>query len=74
MCLSAPEVSVVTYYMVCRDCKEKFTLTCECVLPNEERVCPQCGSTRVRQRLTGVLRNLDVAAHDGEKLRPKKCA
>lgn len=65
---------MVSYYMVCRDCKHKFTLTCDCPLTENERVCPQCGSPRVRQRLTGVLRHLDVAAYDGEKLRPKKCA
>lgn len=65
---------MVSYYMVCRDCKHKFVLTCECFLEDEARVCPSCGSTRVRQRLTGVLRNLDVASHGGEKLRPKKCA
>jgi hypothetical protein len=65
---------LVSYYMVCRDCKHKFVLTCECIFGGEDRVCPRCRSTRVRQRLSGVLRNLDVASHDGEKLRPKKCA
>jgi hypothetical protein len=29
---------------------------------------------RVRQRFSGILRQLDVGSHDGEKLKPKKCA
>jgi len=65
---------MVSYYMVCRDCKHKFELTCECLLPDDQRVCPECASTRVRQRFSGILRQLDVASHDGEKLKPKKCA
>ena len=65
---------MVSYLMVCRDCKEKFELTCEGLLQEKDSRCPSCGSSRVRQRLAGIIRNLDVASHDGEKLRPKKCA
>lgn len=74
--MTTPDVEgrLVSYSLVCKDCKHKFVITCACSLPDEERVCPSCGSRRVRQRLSGLLRNLDVAAYDGEKLRPKKCA
>lgn len=65
---------MVSYLMICRDCGSKFELTCELELTGEDRLCPGCGSVRVRQRLAGILRNLDVASHDGEKLKPKKCA
>lgn len=65
---------MVSYYMVCRDCKHKFELVCECFLPDDQRICPECASTRVRQRFSGILRQLDVGSHGGEKLRPKKCA
>lgn len=65
---------MASYSLVCKDCKHKFELACESLLQTESRVCPECGSMRVRQRLAGIVRNLDVAAHDGEKLRPKKCA
>lgn len=66
---------MVSYYMVCRDCKHRFELAgIGNLRADNAKTCPRCGSLRVRQRLSGVLRNLDVAAHDGEKLRPKKCA
>jgi rRNA maturation endonuclease Nob1 len=67
------EEDVVSYSLVCKDCKHKFQLECEHLLQKEDRVCSECGSTRVRQRLVGIIRNLDVAAYDGEKLIPKKC-
>ncbi|MEZ5126020.1 MAG: hypothetical protein R2826_07210 [Thermoleophilia bacterium] len=65
---------MASYAMICRDCRHKFGIERDGMIEEADRRCPQCSSTRVRQRLSGVLRNLDVAAHDGEKLKPKKCA
>jgi RNA polymerase subunit RPABC4/transcription elongation factor Spt4 len=65
---------MATFSMVCRECRHKFTVECDRFLTDEARVCPQCSSPRTRQRLSGLLRQLDVGANDGEKLRPKKCA
>lgn len=65
---------MATFSMVCRDCRHTFTVESPCVLVEELKVCPQCSSTRVRQRLSSLLKQLDIGANDGEKLRPKKCA
>jgi RNA polymerase subunit RPABC4/transcription elongation factor Spt4 len=63
-----------SFSLVCRDCKHRFRISCEGLLQDEHRVCPECGSRRVRQTFGGMIRNLDVAAYDGEKLINKKCA
>lgn len=65
---------MISYLLYCRDCQQRFTLSSEVPLGRDERACPHCDSRRVRHTLWGIVRNLDVAAHDGEKLKPKKCA
>lgn len=56
---------MATYDLVCDDCGHAFELFVQGFLKDEDRVCPQCGSATVRQKITGFLSNLGCSAPAG---------
>lgn len=42
-----------TYDLVCRACETSFEIFRLRTLRDDEKVCPECGSTDVKQKLTG---------------------
>ena len=43
--------------LVCLDCKRAFTVLTRTAIRDKQKVCPECGSTHVRQTFTSFLRN-----------------
>jgi putative FmdB family regulatory protein len=44
-----------TYDLACRDCTSQFERFRQGFLRDEDRMCPQCGSSQVQQRFTGFV-------------------
>ncbi len=49
---------MASYDLVCNDCDHEFEVYVQGFLKDEDRVCPQCESTSVRQKFSSFLRNL----------------
>lgn len=49
---------MATYEFVCLHCDKHFEITVPGFLKDEERVCPACGSTEIRQKFSSFLRNI----------------
>lgn len=43
--------------LVCSACKHAFQMEAATILKDEEKICPECGSDRVRQTFASYLRN-----------------
>lgn len=49
---------MASYDLMCEACGHAFEVFCQGFLRDEDKVCPSCGSTDVRQRFSSFLRNL----------------
>jgi putative FmdB family regulatory protein len=50
--------SVASFDLICDKCGYDFEVFRQGFLKDEDRVCPSCGSTKVRQKFTGFLKNI----------------
>jgi putative FmdB family regulatory protein len=53
---------MATYDLVCEKCEHVFEVFRQGFLRDEDRVCPECGSTEVRQKYSSFLSNLGGAS------------
>jgi putative FmdB family regulatory protein len=49
---------MATYDFVCRSCANEYELYVPGFVKDQDKVCPKCGSTDVRQKFSSFLRNL----------------
>jgi putative FmdB family regulatory protein len=56
--------------LVCRDCGSAFAVTTRVAIRDEQKVCPTCRSTNVRQTLASYLRNGALSHPDCGGVRP----
>jgi putative FmdB family regulatory protein len=49
---------MATYDLVCEKCEHVFEVFRQGFLRDEDKVCPECGSTEVRQKYSSFLSNL----------------
>ena len=49
---------MATYDLVCDQCGDAFEVFRQGFLRDEDKVCPACGSTDVRQKFSSFLRSL----------------
>ncbi len=56
---------MATYDLVCNECGNEFEVYVQGFLKEEDRVCPKCDSTDVRQKFSSFLRNLGCSAPAG---------
>ena len=49
---------MASYDLVCENCEHVFEVFRQGFLRDEDKVCPECGSTETRQKYTSFLRNL----------------
>ncbi len=49
---------MASYDLVCDACGQDFEVFRQGFLKDEDRVCPDCGSTAVRQKFTSFLKNI----------------
>lgn len=54
---------MATYDLVCRQCGNTFEFFTKSFLKDEDKVCPECGSTNVEQVLTGFLYHFGSLDH-----------
>ena len=52
---------MASYDLVCTECDHEFEIYVQGFLKDEDRVCPKCESTAVRQKFSSFLRNLGGA-------------
>jgi putative FmdB family regulatory protein len=52
---------VASYDLVCQECGNAFEVFRQGFLRDDDKICPACGSTDVRQRFSSFLRNLGGA-------------
>ena len=45
------------YDLVCSDCSHTFAVTTRVPIKDRQKRCPECSSTRVRQKFSSYLRN-----------------
>jgi len=43
--------------LVCRDCRQAFSVLTRVAIRDRQKVCPKCGSRHVRQTFASYLRN-----------------
>jgi putative FmdB family regulatory protein len=53
---------MASYDLVCEACGHTFEVVRQGFLRDEDKVCPACGSSDVRQKFSSFLRNLGGAA------------
>lgn len=46
---------MATYELKCGECERSFEIFRQGFLRDEDKVCPECGSTNVQQKITGFL-------------------
>jgi putative FmdB family regulatory protein len=56
---------MATYDLTCNGCGLEFDLFVQGFLKEEDKVCPQCDSREVEQRITGFLRQSAVSDGSG---------
>jgi putative FmdB family regulatory protein len=56
---------MASYDLVCEDCGYAFETFRQGFLRDEDKVCPACGSTGVRQKFSSFLRNLGGSSAGG---------
>ena len=56
---------MASYDLVCEECEHVFEVFRQGFLRDEDKVCPECGSTEVRQKYSSFLSNLGSST-DGE--------
>lgn len=49
---------MASYDLVCNECGHEFELFVQGFLKDDDRLCPKCDSTEVRQKFSSFLRNL----------------
>lgn len=49
---------MASYDLLCEDCGNAFEVFRQGFLRDEDRLCPNCGSTDVRQKFSSFLSNL----------------
>jgi putative FmdB family regulatory protein len=49
---------MASYDLVCENCAHVFEVFRQGFLRDEDKVCPECGSTDVRQKFSSFLSNL----------------
>lgn len=62
---------MATYEMVCNTCDSTFELFRTGFLKDEDKVCPECKSTEVRQKFTSFLRNLGSGSAGSSSCGPR---
>jgi len=55
---------MASYDLVCEKCEHVFEVFRQGFLRDGDRVCPDCGSTEVRQKFSSFLRNLGGSSGD----------
>lgn len=55
---------MASYDLICEACGHIFEVFRQGFLHDDDKVCPQCGSTNVRQKFSSFLRNLGGEASD----------
>jgi putative FmdB family regulatory protein len=64
-----------TYDMVCGKCSQTFEVFRPGFMRDEDRVCPECGSTEVEQAMTGFLTHFGSSSgksNCGPRMDPNK--
>jgi putative FmdB family regulatory protein len=56
---------MASYDLVCDACGHDFEVFRQGFLKDEDRVCPDCGGTEVRQKFTSFLKNIGGSAGGG---------
>ena len=56
---------MASYDMVCEACGDTFEVFRQGFLRDEDKVCPACGSTDVRQQFSSFLRSLGGGSSGG---------
>jgi len=52
---------MATYDFVCSQCQKEFEIFVPGFLKEQDKRCPQCGSSEVRQKFSSFLRNFGCA-------------
>ena len=56
---------MASYDLICEKCDHLFEVYRQGFLKDEDRVCPECGSTDVRQKFSSFLKNLGGSTGGG---------
>ena len=56
---------MASYDLVCDACGHDFEVFRQGFLKDEDRVCPECDSTDVRQKFTSFLKNIGGSSSGG---------
>jgi putative FmdB family regulatory protein len=56
---------MASFDLVCNECGHEFEIYVQGFLRDDDRVCPKCDATDVRQKFSGFLRNLGCSAPAG---------
>ena len=56
---------MASYDLLCDACGHDFEVFRQGFLKDEDRVCPDCGSTEVRQKFTSFLKNIGGSSSGG---------
>ena len=56
---------MASYDLVCEECGHDFEVFRQGFLKDEDRVCPDCGSTEVRQKFSSFLKNIGGSSSGG---------
>ena len=56
---------MATYDLLCNECGHEFEVFVQGFLKDDDRVCPKCEATDVRQKFSSFLRNLGGCAPAG---------
>lgn len=56
---------MASYDLVCDECGHDFEVFRQGFLRDEDRVCPDCGSTEVRQKFSSFLKNIGGSSGGG---------
>jgi hypothetical protein len=46
-----------TIDLICRSCKHAYHVACDSLIKDDEKNCPECGSSSYRQTFAGYRRN-----------------
>ena len=56
---------MASYDLVCDACGHDFEVFRQGFLKDEDKVCPECGSTEIRQKFSSFLRNIGGSSDGG---------
>lgn len=62
---------MATYDLICNQCGHMFEVFVQGFLKDDQKTCPECGSSDTRQKFTSFLNNLGGGSSDGCATAPR---